>query len=98
LRSDTVLSGKTLPTFGKDVLPPCWTARVTFPAWQYFFYTPQRPDRLWGPPSLVSNEYRGLFLGGGEVKRPGSEADHPPPSRVKVKNDGAIPPIPHMSS
>jgi hypothetical protein len=26
-----------------------------------FFFTPQRPDRLWGPPSLLSNGYCGLF-------------------------------------
>jgi hypothetical protein len=26
-----------------------------------FFFTPQRPDRLWGPPSLLSNGYRGIF-------------------------------------
>jgi hypothetical protein len=28
--------------------------------------------------------------------RPGIEADHSPPSSDKVKNDGSIPPLPHM--
>jgi hypothetical protein len=32
------------------------------------------------------------------VKRPGREADHSLPSIAEVKNDGAIPPLPHMSS
>jgi hypothetical protein len=32
------------------------------------------------------------------VKRPGREADHSPPSSAKDKNDGAIPPLLHMSS
>jgi hypothetical protein len=29
-----------------------------------FFFPPQRPERLWGPPSLLSNGYRGLIPGG----------------------------------
>jgi hypothetical protein len=26
-----------------------------------FFFPPPRPDRLWGPPSLLSNGYQGFF-------------------------------------
>jgi hypothetical protein len=49
---------------------------------------PQRPNWLWGTPSLVSNGYRGaLSLG---IRRQGREADRSPPSSAKVKNDGAI--------
>jgi hypothetical protein len=33
-----------------------------------------------------------------EVKQPAREADHSPPSSAEVKNDGAIPPLPHTSS
>jgi hypothetical protein len=37
-------------------------SRVRFPAggWEFFF-SPPRPERLWGPPSILSNGYQGLF-------------------------------------
>jgi hypothetical protein len=38
-----------------------WTTWVRFLAGARFFSSPQRPDRLWGPPSLLFNGYRGLF-------------------------------------
>jgi hypothetical protein len=41
-----------------------------------------RPDRPWGPPSLLYNGYRVSFPG---VKRPGRGADHPPSSSAEVK-------------
>jgi hypothetical protein len=47
-----------------------------------FLSTPQRPEGLCGPPSL-------LFNG----PRPGHEADHSPLSNAEVKNGGAIPPL-----
>jgi hypothetical protein len=36
----------------------------------------------------------GYFPG---LKRPGREADHSSPSIADVKNDVAVPPLPHMS-
>jgi hypothetical protein len=35
--------------------------RVRFPAVQDFFFSQQRPDRLWGSPIVLSNGYHGLF-------------------------------------
>jgi len=40
-----------------------------------------RPDRPWGPPSLLYNGYR-VFP---EVKRTGRCVDHPPPSSADIK-------------
>jgi hypothetical protein len=44
-----------------------------------FFASPPRPERLWGPTSLLSKGYQG-------IKRPGLVVDHPPPSSAEVKN------------
>jgi hypothetical protein len=41
-----------------------------------------RPDRPWGPLSLLYNGYRVSFPG---VKRPGRGVDHPPSSTAGVK-------------
>jgi hypothetical protein len=43
------------------------------------------PCRLWDPPSLLSNGYRGSFLRG--KARPGRDADHSPPSSSEVVNE-----------
>jgi hypothetical protein len=41
-----------------------------------FFLYPLCPDRLWGPPSLLSNGYRGPYPRG--KARPRRDADHSP--------------------
>jgi hypothetical protein len=51
-----------------------------------FFFSPQRPDLPWCPPSLPYNGYQMR------------EADHSPSSSVDVRNDGVIPPLPHTFS
>jgi hypothetical protein len=61
-----------------------------------FLSSPQRADRLRGPPNLLDNGYRRLLPRG--VKRQGREADHSHQSSAKVKKDGDIPVILHMSS
>jgi hypothetical protein len=59
-----------------------------------FFYSPQCPNWFRGPHNLLSNGYQGSFPG---VKQLGHEADYSPLSDAEVEN-GAIPPLPHMSS
>jgi hypothetical protein len=50
---------------------------------------------IWAYSASCSVGTGGCFL---EIKRPGHEADHSPPSVAEVKNCGAIPPLPHMPS
>jgi hypothetical protein len=59
-----------------------------------FFFWPLRPDRLWGPPSLLSNGYRGPFPGG--KARPGRDADRSPPSSAEVNTSRSYTSSPPM--
>jgi hypothetical protein len=59
-------------------------AEVRIPIGATFFSFPCRPDRFWGPPSLLSIGYRGLLPRG--VKRPWREADASLPISAEFKN------------
>jgi len=48
-----------------------WTVRESYPEADETFHT--RPDRPWGPPTLLYNGYRVSSPG---VKRPGRGIDH----------------------
>jgi hypothetical protein len=48
--------------------PRGWMAGVQFPTEvKRFFSSPECPDWLWGPPSLLFNGYSGLFFPGGKA-------------------------------
>jgi hypothetical protein len=51
---------------------------VRVPVGSRIFSSPRRPDRLWGPPNLLSKGYPG-------VKRPGRAADHSSPASAGGK-------------
>ena len=57
-----------------------WTVWGSNPGGGEIFLT--RPDRPWGPPSLLYNGYRVSLPG---VKRQGRGVDHPPPYSAEVK-------------
>jgi hypothetical protein len=48
-----------------------------------FLSSPQRPERLWGPPGLLSSGYQGPFR---EVKGQGRGNGHLFPSSAEVTN------------
>jgi hypothetical protein len=56
---------------------------VRVPVGSRIFSPPCRPDRLWGPHSLLSNEYAWTLSPG--IKRPLREADHSLPTTADVK-------------
>lgn len=58
------------------------------------FCFPQRLNRLWGPPSCLSNGLGALSLG---IKRTESETDHSFPSSAKFRNGGDLSPLSHTS-
>jgi hypothetical protein len=68
-----------------------WTSGFRVPAEVRFFSTPWSSHRLWGPPSLPSDGYRGHFPRGKSGEWWGH---HPPASSVEIKNGGAMPPLP----
>jgi hypothetical protein len=66
-----------------------WAVRSLFPGrGSKFFSSPNRPDKLWGPPSLLFNGHRISFPG---VKPPGRVADHSPP--LSTEANTCSPPV-----
>jgi hypothetical protein len=62
----------------------CWTVRGSNPGKSTTsFSSSKRPDRLWGPPSLLFNGHRSSLPG---VRRPGRDVDRSPPSSADIKN------------
>ena len=64
-----------------QLLTTGWTVRDRIPVGTRFS---ARPDRPWGPLSLLYNRYR--VFPGGKV-RPGRAADHSPPSSAAVMEE-----------
>jgi len=59
-----------------------WVIQCSNLARDKIFSSPNRPDRLWGPPSLLLNGYRGSFL---ELRGWGVALATHPTSSTEVK-------------
>jgi hypothetical protein len=68
---------------------------VRVPVGSRIFSSPSRPERLWGPPNLLSNGHGGLFFPG--VKRPEHEAVHSPPASAEVQKMWIYTSTPHTT-
>jgi hypothetical protein len=67
---------------------------VRVPIGSRIFFFPRCPRPALGPTQpQIQWASREISLA---VKRPRGEAEHSPPSRAEVKNDGAIPPLPYV--
>jgi hypothetical protein len=60
-----------------------WGVGVRVPLGSRIFFSPRRPDRLWCPPSLLSNGLPGALFPVSKAAR--HEADHSPPASAEVK-------------
>jgi hypothetical protein len=98
LLSSQTLTLKSLGVFlrSRDSAVAILMARVRFPVVQDISLLHSVQTDSWGPPSLISSEYRGGALPA--VKRQGHEADRSPPSSAEVKKCEAILPVSHISS
>jgi hypothetical protein len=56
-----------------------------------FFFSAKRPDRLWGPSTLLFNIYRGAIPLA--IRRQGFEADYPRHVGPKLRMSGSISPL-----
>jgi hypothetical protein len=72
-----------------------WPARVPFPAGQDLSLLHRVQTDSRAHPTLYQRVLEAASPGS---KTTGREADHSPSSIAKVKNGGAIPPLPHISS
>jgi hypothetical protein len=75
-----IYCGTVFPLQGMLSTPGGWTARGSNPSEDEIFHT--RPDRPWGPSSLLYTVCKVSFPG---VKRPGRGVDHPTTSSAEVK-------------
>jgi hypothetical protein len=73
-----------------------WKVRVRVPVGTITSYTPHCPDWLWGPTLRPIQWVTGALSPG--VKRPESEADHPPSTTVEIKKTWIYTSTPHPAS